>query len=122
MTTFASRRATHTPPVHAERTTLTIEWSLAHNGPATLSIVIEGGTATATLTPHGGEPTTLANAGPARTETIDCLEHIDVPGIISLTLRPAADGSRDLLFARTPLLDSLGIRGGCVERPRLISR
>lgn len=121
MTTFASRPTAHTQTTQAERSTLTVEWSLTHNGPATLSITIEGATASATLTPHGGEPTTLATAGPARTETIDGLEHIDIPGIASLTLRPTTGGSRDLLYARTPLLESLGIRGGCVERPRLIS-
>lgn len=121
MTTFASRPTAHTQHAHTERATLTFEWSIVANGPATLSVTIVDGTACATLTPLGGVPATVATAGPARTETVDGLEHIDIPGIASLTLRPAADGTRDLLYARTPLLETLGIRGGCVERPRLIS-
>ena len=48
------------------------------------------------------------------------LMHIDAPGVLSMSIAPSdnADGAR-LLFARSPLIASLGVQGGQCEAPRL---
>ncbi|MBY0397242.1 MAG: hypothetical protein K2X91_12370, partial [Thermoleophilia bacterium] len=48
------------------------------------------------------------------------LEHIDAPGVLSITRRRGAGGGASLLFARTPLLERLGVPGGCAEPPDLV--
>lgn len=44
------------------------------------------------------------------------LEHIDVPGVVNVTLRASGDGAAaELVYARTPLLRRLGLAGGRYE-------
>lgn len=129
MTTFASKQTplAHTPQASAGSThqtrTLSVRWQVARaeadGGPAALAITIDDRAALATLTPHGGVETTLARGGPVCVEQADGLQHITVAGIVALTLRCTPGAPPQLLYARTPLLESLGIRGGCIERPQL---
>lgn len=56
------------------------------------------------------------------------LEHIDIPGLLSLTLHRApasgggnggsGDAATTVLYARTPLIAALGARGGRADSPR----
>ncbi|MDP1661886.1 MAG: hypothetical protein Q8L55_08210 [Phycisphaerales bacterium] len=128
MTTFVSR----TPPAASTQqptgapgrsTTTCVRWLLARaeadGGPAALAITIDDRSAHATLTPAGGEKVRLAYGGPVSIEHADGLQHFTVAGIVALTLRCAPGAPPQLLYARTPLLESLGIRGGCIERPQL---
>lgn len=40
------------------------------------------------------------------------LEHLDVPGVLSATLRPDAQGRDRVLYARVRALDALALKGG----------
>ncbi len=127
MTTFTSR----TPPAVAQQpvgsmdraAATRVRWLLARaeqeGGPATLTVAIDDRSAHATLTLASGEETLLAHGGPVGVEQADGLRHITVAGIVSLTVRAAPGRPPELLYARTTLLDSLGIRGGCIERPQV---
>lgn len=120
MTTFAP-----TPPPRAHRTgqgpgsvqALQVEWPLVCEGPATLAISVEAGTASAMLIRLDGRRS-LATSSVVVTADGE-LEHLDAPGVLSMTLRLRGDATGEVLYARTPLLESLGVTGGCIERPRL---
>jgi hypothetical protein len=90
-------------------------------GASVLTICVNGSGAEATLHRNDSDEV-VASAGPTSIEMIDGLEHVSVPGILTATLRRAARGSggvTDVLYARTPLLEMLGVRGGCSEPPEL---
>lgn len=121
MTTFASK---HVAPVTGAPPATTVAWALSRTGEggaATLAVTVDAQAAVATLICEGCEPVVVAQGGPVRLERAGALEHIDVPGVLSLTLR-VSGGVAELLYARTPLLEALGVPGGCAERPEIQAR
>jgi hypothetical protein len=115
MTTFASARAPQAAPSIGA---VTVRWAIASPNTAELAITVDDRSASAVLT-VGSAATPAGDGGPVHHERADGLEHIDVAGVVSMTLRRGTDGSLELLYARTPLLESLGVPGGCVEPPLL---
>lgn len=84
----------------------------------TLRLEALGDHARATLLAADG-PTerTLERLEHLRAEVIDDLRgevHVECPGVLHATLAPAANAWR-LAYARTPLLDALGVPGGRAE-------
>lgn len=51
----------------------------------------------------------------------DDLLHLDAPGWLQATLRLSDRGGAKLLYAATPLLTRLGVRGGGSQMPRAIN-
>jgi hypothetical protein len=114
-------------------TTIALLWPVANNPaentPATLECRL-------TLAPTGqartiafhlsrsntADPVPLpAGTPPLPTSPIARLDgdllSLDLPGLLSATLRLHPHAPPHPLYARTPLLVALGIRGGCIERP-----
>ncbi|HYD02194.1 MAG TPA: hypothetical protein VEB22_13285 [Phycisphaerales bacterium] len=122
MTTFATKRAALAGHTGAQRSigTLSIRWLVARtDGPAVLTLTVTDAHASAELTDATGSVTPVARSPRVHTERADGLEHVEAEGLLSLTVRRCDDGGAVLLFARTPLLESLGVAGGCIERPVL---
>lgn len=135
MTTFASaqsgKQAARPAPQRA--LALTVRWVLARTateGPAVLSIRIDERGASASLSRGwvgggggGGNEQSVGSGGPAHVESADGIEHVEVTGVVSLSFLPGAEGEDkpELLYARTPLLEVLGVPGGCAERPELVA-
>lgn len=100
----------------------TLEWRIRDTAPDDAAAII----AAAIWRPHDGPPRTLASltAAPDDAAAIERstdsrgLEHFDIPGLLTLTFRRAPGGdSARVLYARTPLLATLGVRGGRVDHP-----
>lgn len=73
--------------------------------------------ASALWRPEEGEPVTMASAAAvARVVDERGMEHVDVPGLLALTMRRTPDGAR-VIYARSTLLGVLGVRGGRVDHP-----
>lgn len=77
-------------------------------------------------TPGGGGNVVATVAAPEScallrtTDPAAGLEHIDIPGLLSLTLHRApaeAGGATTVLYARTSLIAALGARGGRADSP-----
>ncbi len=47
------------------------------------------------------------------------LEHVEIPGVVSLTLR-RDNGSPRLVYAHSPLLGAIGLPGGVYDVPELL--
>ena len=45
------------------------------------------------------------------------LEHLDIPGLLSVTIHRAESGAATVLYARTSVLAALGVRGGRADSP-----
>jgi len=88
------------------------------NGPASITVTIDGASASAVLVTLAGRRELAA--APVVTSTAEGLRHIDAPGVVAMTLTVGADGEPLVVYARTPLLEAVGVPGGCVERPRLV--
>lgn len=68
----------------------------------------------------GSEPRTFDAPASIAVDREHGLVHVDAPGVLSLTFAPANDGHEArLLYARTPLLMTMGVAGGQSEAPRL---
>ena len=90
-----------------------LEWRLARTADDDLLIH-------AVLHEHGAERTIHAPAAAALTSDPQrSMEHIDLPGALTATLRLQDDGPPVLLFARTPTLAALGIKGGTTDQPQI---
>jgi hypothetical protein len=111
------------------RPRLTLSWSLppapapaaslsrlAAQTRRTLEIIIDGTSATASLRADGRQ-TELARPTPLALvfERENGLWHADAPGLIAATWRERSGRPPEVLFARTPLLEQLGIAGGTAE-------
>lgn len=74
--------------------------------------------AAAVWRPAAGEAVTMASITGTVSRQVDerGLEHVDVPGLLALTMRRTADGAR-VIYARSALLTTLGVRGGRVDHP-----
>ena len=92
---------------------LAFRWSLPTN--ATLEIRFDGHECSAVLIEGGGERP-LAGPAPISPEFDGetGLWHADAPGLLAASWRAAADGIT-ILYARTPLLQRLNLRGGTYE-------
>jgi hypothetical protein len=126
----AGQRTSERALERAAHPRLTLSWMLppgtgGTRGPdkPTLEISIEGETCSAALI-AGGRRVPLVRPAPATLvfEPENNLWHADAPGVIAATWRETADGTIQVLFARTPLIQQLGIPGGTYEfraaRPR----
>src|SRR4051812_44275400 len=103
------------------RIRLTLSWSIprAPGSRSLLEITIEGESARASLV-DDGRRTTLAGPTPVALifEPEHNLWHADAPALIAATWRQQDGGPPQVLFARTPLLQKLGIPGGTAELAR----
>ena len=97
-----------------------LTWSLPEGtaglaGPVQLRIVIEDKTCAATLV-HGLGRVELERPTPMALERDDerGLWHAGAPGIFTATWRDTAQG-REILYARTPIIEKLNVPGGTYE-------
>jgi hypothetical protein len=125
VTTFASAQSGKQAARRASPTALalTVRWVLARTatqGPAVLSIRVDEHGASASLS-RGGVDESVGSGGPVHLESAEGVEHVEVTGLVTLCFRrgTSAEDKAELLYARTPLLVSLGVPGGCAERPEL---
>jgi hypothetical protein len=126
MTTFATRPSVNQAAPRSGETAseVVVRWALARTasgGAAVLSISVSERGAGAVLAGADGVERAVGSGGPARVERVDGIEHVDVSGVVSLSLRRGEDGRVELLYARTPLLQTLGVPGGCCERPEIVA-
>ena len=101
---------------------MVVRWAVARTsrgGPAELTVTIEDRRVVAELRSASGAES-VGEGGPVRVERAGEIEHVDVPGVISLSVRRGAHGVAELLYARTPLLEAIGVPGGCAERPEMV--
>ncbi|HZW07908.1 MAG TPA: hypothetical protein VFF65_12370 [Phycisphaerales bacterium] len=120
MTAFATKRGALAVRTDGERSigTLCVRWLVSRaDGPGALTVTVSDMEASAVQIDASGVAITIAQGGDVRIERVEGLEHVEVSGLLSLTVRRGEEGEAVLLFARTPLLESLGIAGGCIERP-----
>lgn len=123
MTTFAARHHHVGQPAQRAGVAVGVRWALActaKGGAAELSICVDDRRGVAVLREADGTESVVGEGGPVRVERVGEVEHLDVPGVVSLSVRRAADGRVELLYARTGLLEVLGVPGGCAERPELV--
>lgn len=102
---------------------LCIAWRIGPDGATELRWTIHDGLASAALHTAGAEAQQpLAEASLTRRihDARAGLEHLEVEGLLWLTLRNAGDCPPTLLFARTTLLTRLSIPGGRYAAPRLL--
>lgn len=123
MTTFAAGHSVGQSPPRVG-VAMVVRWSVARTargggGAAELTVTVDDRRVVAELRGVDGAEL-VGEGGPVRIERVGEMEHVDVPGVVSLSVRRGADGVAELLYARTPLLEAIGVPGGCAERPEMV--
>lgn len=100
--------------------TLSFSWPVSARrggGACQVRVSVCGPVARVELWPEGGAASELSHAAVTRVAD-DGLLHLHAPGVLTATVRLGAEGPA-LLYARTPLLETLGVPGGTADRPVL---
>lgn len=114
-----------TGPVRASSATLCISWAIGGGASAASELrwCILGDAGTAVLHTNQAEDCERLAEAPVTRHIHDAdagLEHLEIDGLLWVTLRRHSGGPPELLFARTTLLAKLKIPGGRYAAPRLL--